>query len=181
MKLKSLLVVTLLTIGLFSCVSEDPVEPIVGTWDWASGSREISPTGFERLHKDRSATYLVNDAEFQYVFEEDGSFVNTFSPPGKATTTIQGTWNIAGDFLNLDVTEPVNFGGITRYQLPNSDESNLNLQWSVQYLEFSDAQNEQWKAEGFIIPEGWTVDRDSLLQVAGTEITSTITLHFEKI
>lgn len=179
MKLRFWVIIPLIIAWLFSCESEEPTDPIIGTWEWASGSRDITPAGFDRLLFDRSETYLVGDAEYIFTFRNDGTFESSYTPPSMSASVILGNWRFKGDSLILDVTQPQNWEGITRYRLPTSDESNLDLQWSVQYLEFTDAQIDDFRNAG-IIDQDWTVDKDSMLTHFGTLITSVITLHFEK-
>lgn len=181
MNQKLFLVLFSLAFSFFSCQPNEPDNPIIGMWEWSSGSRVLLPSGFERFHRDRSPTYLVGDAEFNYVFDKDGAFESSYTPPGMTSNVIAGFWSMENDSLFLDVTEPQGYGGLTQYKVPFSDESNLDLQWSVQYLEFSDVQIEELKNDGIVGPDGWTMDKDSLLNETGILITSVITLHFEKI
>jgi len=165
---------------LLACESDEIQDPILGKWEWVSGSRQISPSGFERLHHDRSETYLVGDAEYDFSFLSDRSFVSTFTPPGDAPLMISGSWNIKGDSLILDITQPANYQGLDRYKRIVSDEINLDLQWTVEYLEFTDAQIDEWRNSGILTSMGYTVDKDSLLKASGSMINSEISLHFEK-
>jgi len=167
--------------GLYSCTESEPTNQVIGTWVWSSGSRIIKPEGFERLHRDRSETYLVGDAEFYYIFEEQGSFESTYTLPGKPTTFYSGNWRSENGQLFLDYLDPVDFTGISQYRVPSLDASNLDLQWSVEYREFTDAQIEQWREEGIITSNGWTVDRESLLESSSSLIEASITLHFVKV
>ena len=169
-----------LLITLFACESDEIQDPIIGRWEWVSGSRQINPSGFERLHHDRSETFLVGDAEYDFSFEGDASFVSTLTPPGNSPVMISGTWDIIGDSLILDVSQPSNYQGLDRYKRKISDENNLDLQWTVEYLEFTDVQIEEWRNRGILTSMGYTVDKDSLLNARGTLISSVLSLHFEK-
>jgi len=167
-------------VSLISCSTEKLSEPLIGKWVWAEGSRTISPDGFERLHRDRSSTYLVGDAEFFFDFDEEGTFKSSYNIPGRPGQNFLGRWNKTGEQIILDYTQPSDFTGITEYRVHNLDDINLDLQWSVSYLEFTDSQIAAWQADGTIGRDGWMVDKVSLLEEFGTNITAEITLHFVK-
>jgi len=145
------------------------------------GPESIEPSGFERLHRDRSETYLVGDSEFDFEFEEDGTFNSNYTVPGQQTNFYTGNWRTGNNVLFLEYLEPIDFSGIREYRIPHSDDSNLDLQWSVGYDEFTDSQIEAWSKEGLIGPDGWRVDKDSMLANFSTPINATITLHFTKV
>lgn len=156
---------------------------MLGIWKASSGSRVILPSGFESRHNDKSPTYLVpQGGELTYEFNQDGTFeLNAIQPPHPSAQA-SGLWTLKGGDLNLEILERQNYEyGITQFKLPVNDDSNLDLQWSVQYLDFSDAQYDEWRSNGILGSDGWTVDRDSLLNDSGILITSTITIHYEKI
>lgn len=189
MKVRFSAILFALIFGLISCEPDEvqnfslsDEELIVGTWEWNSGSRSLSPAGFESKHRDRVETYLVGDRDYNWVFDDTGSFTSTLSgTPAVGSSLIAGTWSLNSGMLNIVVSQPSNYQGITQYQVPLLDQANLDLQWSVQYLEFSDAQIDDWVANGIIDPDsGWTVDRDSMLTNFGTMVTAEITLHFDK-
>ena len=178
---------TCLSIALLcSCSSSsesgnvDP-DPILGTWNWASGSRQISPSGFERLHRDHWENYLVNlDNDFKWTFESEGTFVTEHSGPTATPINFSGLYELEGDSLILEMTN--GSYPVSRFKVPFIDDANLDLQWSVQYQEFTDAQIDTWLASGVIGPDGnWTVDRDSLYENHSTLITSAITIHYVKV
>lgn len=83
--------------------------------------------------------------------------------------------------LYRDYLDPVDFTGISQYRVPSLNVSTLDLKWSVEYREFTDAQIEQWQEDGMITSNGWTVDRESLLESSSSLIEATITLHFVKV
>jgi len=178
---KGNILLLLMITGFYACTESEPTNQVIGSWVWSSGSRVIEPEGFERLHRDRSETYLVGDSEFDFIFEEAGTFKSSYTIPGNATTFYSGNWRSEEGQLFLDYVDPVDFTGISQYRVPSLDASNLDLQWSVEYREFTDAQIEQWKEEGIINSNGWTVDRESLLESSSSLIEATITLHFVKV
>ena len=168
--------------SLFSCGSSETVDLIVGIWKADSGSRVILPSGFESRHNDKSPTYLVpQDGELTYEFSEDGTFELNGIQPTHPSVYASGLWTLEGDELNLEILEQQNYDyGITLFKVPVNDDSNLDVQWSVQYFDFSDAQYDEWRGNGILGAEGWTVDRDSLFNDSGILITSTITIHYQK-
>ena len=93
-----------------------------------------------------------------------------------------GNWTLEGDELSFEILEYQGNGTpITQFKVPFNDDSNLDLQWTAQYREFSDAQREEWKNSGFEVPFIGTPERAALLESDGTLITSFITIHYEKI
>jgi len=184
MNCRLLTVFFFLAFSLFSCGSSETVSPMVGIWKASSGSRVILPSGFESRHNDKSPTYLVpQGGELTYEFNQDGTFeLNAIQPPHPSAQA-SGLWTLKGDDLNLEILERQNYEyGITQFKVPVNDDSNLDLQWSVQYLEFSDAKFEELRNNGIFESDSYTIStKDSLLNSDGILINSFITIHYEKI
>lgn len=181
-----LLIGTLFLVSLFSCKSSDRMSnPIVGTWKAIAGSKVISPAGFESRHFDREPTFLVpkeEEGELIFEFNQDGTYEWTEFNSTNPVSITSGFWTLEGDVLNLDVREQqYTHPPLSQFNVTFNDASNLDLQWTAQVLGFSDAQYEEWFSNGFLGDDGWTVDRDSLLNEAGIEMLNIITLHHEKI
>lgn len=185
MNYKLLTVISFITILLFSCRSSEKALPIVGTWEWSTGSRIILPTGFERLHKDKDPKYLIIEGGTEiFEFKQDGTYKVSYTSPQTPYREEQGNWTLVGDNLNLEFLE-TDFGPngiISQYKIPFNDDANLDLQWSVQYREFSDAKYEELRNNGIFESDSYTISaKDSLLNSDGTLINSLITIHYNKL
>ena len=106
--MKSLLVITCITIGL-SGFTECDAQAIIGKWKGVSVKNYYSPEFAKQAGKSVEEKTAKDAGNSEIDYNADHTFIMTFSAPNSTdVTTMKGTWSATGDQLKLTLEAKYN-------------------------------------------------------------------------